>query len=183
MLFSISVRSVPKCPAQWCANTMTKYNTFFLIVHRFWWLRHSQARKDIWIYVWLWAATARVSIKTPPLASWNNNTELAIHFLLIILTSCLNCNCYVNRRLVSSYKGKFGYVRYYVRAVMERPAQAALQCEKPFEVEEPLDVNTPDLLVRDSPLLIQTMMKLCISFREGNLAGAHHGYNNIPECP
>ncbi|KAM4600505.1 thioredoxin-interacting protein-like [Polymixia lowei] len=49
-------------------------------------------------------------------------------------------------RLVSSYKGKFGYVRYYVRAVMERPSQNAVQCERAFEVEEPLDVNTPDLL-------------------------------------
>ncbi|KAM6968275.1 thioredoxin interacting protein a [Aplochiton taeniatus] len=49
-------------------------------------------------------------------------------------------------QLVSSYRGKFGSVEYYVRAVMERPTQHALQCEKYFEVEEPLDVNTPDLL-------------------------------------
>ncbi|XP_078143333.1 thioredoxin-interacting protein-like [Centroberyx gerrardi] len=49
-------------------------------------------------------------------------------------------------RLVSSYKGKFGSVRYYVRAVMEMPSQHALQCEREFEVEEPLDVNSPDLL-------------------------------------
>lgn len=51
------------------------------------------------------------------------------------------------RKLVSSYKGKFGYVQYYVKALMERPQQAVLECKKPFEVEEPLDVNTPDLLV------------------------------------
>nr|XP_046254599.1 thioredoxin-interacting protein-like [Scatophagus argus] len=49
-------------------------------------------------------------------------------------------------RLVSSYRGKFGYVRYYVRAVLDRPSQHALQCETEFEVEEPLDVNQPDLL-------------------------------------
>ncbi|KAK9514458.1 hypothetical protein VZT92_027923 [Zoarces viviparus] len=49
-------------------------------------------------------------------------------------------------RLVSSYKGKFGYVRYSVRAVLEGPTQNALQCEKAFEVEEPLDINRPDLL-------------------------------------
>lgn len=48
---------------------------------------------------------------------------------------------------MSSYKGKFGYVHYYVKAVMERPSQPALECKKCFEVEEPLDVNTPDLLV------------------------------------
>lgn len=48
--------------------------------------------------------------------------------------------------LVSSFKGKFGSVRYYVRAVLERPSQHALQCEREFEVEEPLDVNRPELL-------------------------------------
>ncbi|XP_010872047.1 thioredoxin-interacting protein [Esox lucius] len=49
-------------------------------------------------------------------------------------------------QIVSSYKGKFGYVQYYVKALMERPGQLALECKKHFEVEEPLDVNTPDLL-------------------------------------
>ncbi|XP_023153944.1 thioredoxin-interacting protein-like [Amphiprion ocellaris] len=49
-------------------------------------------------------------------------------------------------RLVSSFKGKFGSVRYYVRAELQRPSQHALQCEKEFEVEEPLDVNQADLL-------------------------------------
>lgn len=52
-----------------------------------------------------------------------------------------------HRQLVSSYKGKFGYVHYYVKALMERPQQPTLECKKCFEVEEPLDVNTPDLLV------------------------------------
>lgn len=49
-------------------------------------------------------------------------------------------------RLVSSYKGKLGSVRYYVRAELQRPSQPALQCEREFEVEEPLDVNQADLL-------------------------------------
>ncbi|XP_018620258.2 thioredoxin interacting protein b [Scleropages formosus] len=49
-------------------------------------------------------------------------------------------------QLVSSYKGKFGYIRYYVKAFMERPSQPSLECRKEFEVEEPLDINTPDLL-------------------------------------
>ncbi|XP_060760498.1 thioredoxin interacting protein a [Neoarius graeffei] len=49
-------------------------------------------------------------------------------------------------QLVSSYEGKFGSVQYYVKALMERPSQPALECKKNFEVEEPLDVNTPDLL-------------------------------------
>ncbi|KAM7421708.1 hypothetical protein PAMA_015722 [Pampus argenteus] len=49
-------------------------------------------------------------------------------------------------RLVSSFKGKFGYVRYYVQAELDRPSQHALHCERDFEVEEPLDVNRPELL-------------------------------------
>ncbi|XP_030606212.1 thioredoxin-interacting protein-like [Archocentrus centrarchus] len=49
-------------------------------------------------------------------------------------------------RLVSSFRGKFGSVRYYVQAELRRPSQHALQCEKEFEVEEPLDVNQADLL-------------------------------------
>ncbi|XP_059195946.1 thioredoxin-interacting protein-like [Centropristis striata] len=49
-------------------------------------------------------------------------------------------------RLVSSYRGRFGSVRYYVRAELDRPSHNALRCEKEFEVEEPLDVNRPDLL-------------------------------------
>lgn len=48
---------------------------------------------------------------------------------------------------MSTYKGKFGYVHYYVKALLERPQQPALECKKSFDVEEPLDVNTPDLLV------------------------------------
>lgn len=52
---------------------------------------------------------------------------------------------------MSTYKGKFGYVRYYVKAVLERPQQPPLECKRPFEVEEPLDVNTPDLLVSRAP--------------------------------
>lgn len=49
-------------------------------------------------------------------------------------------------RLVSSYKGKFGSVRYYIRAMLQRPSLQVLQCEREFEVEEPLDINQPDLL-------------------------------------
>lgn len=52
---------------------------------------------------------------------------------------------------MSTYKGKFGYVHYYVKALMERPQQPALECKKSFDVEEPLDVNTPDLLVSLGP--------------------------------
>ncbi|KAG5842767.1 thioredoxin-interacting protein-like [Anguilla rostrata] len=49
-------------------------------------------------------------------------------------------------QLVSSYKGKFGYVQYFVKASMERPSHPVMEAKKFFEVEEPLDVNTPDLM-------------------------------------
>lgn len=48
---------------------------------------------------------------------------------------------------MSSFKGRFGCVRYYACAVLDGPSQHALRCEREFEVEEPLDVNRPDLLV------------------------------------
>jgi len=64
---------------------------------------------------------------------------------------------------VSSYKGKFGFVQYFVKALMERPSQPALECKKHFEIEEPLDVNTPDLLVSSSSFIRLTSKQM--SFR------------------
>lgn len=78
----------------------------------------------------------------------------------------------LRRQLVSSYKGKFGYVHYHVKARMERPQQPTLECKKSFEVEEPLDVNTPDLLVSSASLItfvffftINMYFSLCIKRR------------------
>ncbi|XP_014879268.1 thioredoxin-interacting protein-like [Poecilia latipinna] len=71
-------------------------------------------------------------------------------------------------RLVSSFKGKFGSVRYYVRAELQRPSQHALQCEQEFEVEEPLDVNQPDLL---APAAASRQKKLtCLFIPDGQVS-------------
>ncbi|XP_041649905.1 thioredoxin-interacting protein-like [Cheilinus undulatus] len=71
-------------------------------------------------------------------------------------------------RLVSSYKGKFGSVRYYVRASLDRPSQNSLQCEREFEVEEPLDVNRPDLL---APALASAQKKVtCMFIPDGQVS-------------
>ncbi|XP_029282887.1 thioredoxin-interacting protein-like [Cottoperca gobio] len=71
-------------------------------------------------------------------------------------------------RLVSSYKGKFGYVRYYVRAELDRPSQNALRCEREFEVEEPLDINRPDLL---APAAGSTQKKVtCMFIPDGQVS-------------
>ncbi|XP_016375625.1 thioredoxin interacting protein b [Sinocyclocheilus rhinocerous] len=48
--------------------------------------------------------------------------------------------------LVSSYVGKFGSVQYYVKAVIERSSQPYVECKRYFEVVEPIDVNTQELM-------------------------------------
>ncbi|XP_041843695.1 thioredoxin-interacting protein-like [Melanotaenia boesemani] len=71
-------------------------------------------------------------------------------------------------RLVSSYRGKFGAVRYYVRAELQRPSQHALQCEREFEVEEPLDVNRADLL---APAAASSQKKVtCLFIPDGQVS-------------
>lgn len=70
--------------------------------------------------------------------------------------------------LVSSYRGKFGHVRYYVRAEMERPGSPPQHCEKSFEVEEPLDINTPDLL---APVAVSKQKKVsCLFIPDGQVS-------------
>ncbi|XP_057196211.1 thioredoxin interacting protein b [Triplophysa rosa] len=49
--------------------------------------------------------------------------------------------------LVSSYDGKFGSVQYYVKAVIEKSGQPYAECKQYFEVEEPIDVNTQELML------------------------------------
>lgn len=66
------------------------------------------------------------------------------------------------RQLVSSYTGKFGSVHYYVKALLDRPSQPALECRKLFEVEEPLDVNTPDLMVSLPPIFVLLVSAECL---------------------
>ncbi|XP_055359381.1 thioredoxin-interacting protein-like isoform X2 [Betta splendens] len=75
-------------------------------------------------------------------------------------------------RLVSSFKGKFGCVRYYACAILDRPSQHALRCEREFEVEEPLDVNRPDLL---SPASASKQKKVtCMFIPDGQVSISAH---------
>ncbi|XP_051577208.1 thioredoxin interacting protein b isoform X1 [Myxocyprinus asiaticus] len=48
--------------------------------------------------------------------------------------------------LVSSYAGKFGSVQYYVKVVIEKSGQPWAECKQHFKVEEPIDVNTQELM-------------------------------------
>lgn len=43
--------------------------------------------------------------------------------------------------------GKFGSVRYYVKAVIEKSGHQYAESKRYFEVEEAIDVNTQELMV------------------------------------
>nr|XP_013811550.1 PREDICTED: arrestin domain-containing protein 2 [Apteryx mantelli mantelli] len=49
--------------------------------------------------------------------------------------------------LATSFEGKHGSVRYWVKAKLHRPWSAVKKAKKEFTVIEPIDINTPTLLV------------------------------------
>lgn len=58
-------------------------------------------------------------------------------------TSCLP-HC---RPLATSFEGKHGSVRYWVKAELHRPWLLPMKTKKEFTVFEHIDINTPLLLV------------------------------------
>lgn len=48
---------------------------------------------------------------------------------------------------MTSFEGKHGSVRYYIKATLHRPWVPARRARKVFTVIEPVDINTPALLV------------------------------------
>ncbi|XP_062452328.1 arrestin domain-containing protein 2 isoform X2 [Rhea pennata] len=48
--------------------------------------------------------------------------------------------------LATSFEGKHGHVRYWVKAKLHRPWSMAKKAKKEFTVIEPIDINTPALL-------------------------------------
>ncbi|CAH2293118.1 arrestin domain-containing 2 isoform X1 [Pelobates cultripes] len=48
--------------------------------------------------------------------------------------------------LVTSFEGKHGNVRYWVKAKLHRPWSTVKKTKREFTVIEPIDINTPDLL-------------------------------------
>lgn len=48
---------------------------------------------------------------------------------------------------MTSFEGKHGSVRYCVKATLHRPWVPARRARKVFTVIEPVDINTPALLV------------------------------------
>ena len=49
--------------------------------------------------------------------------------------------------LVTSFEGKHGSIRYWVKVKLHRPWATVRKIKKEFTVIEPIDINTPALLV------------------------------------
>lgn len=49
--------------------------------------------------------------------------------------------------LVTSFEGKHGSIRYWVKVKLHRPRATVKKIKKEFTVIEPIDINTPALLV------------------------------------
>lgn len=54
--------------------------------------------------------------------------------------------------LVTSFEGKHGSIRYWVKVKLHRPWATVKKIKKEFTVIEPIDINTPALLVSISAL-------------------------------
>lgn len=59
-------------------------------------------------------------------------------------------SCFLHRPLATSFEGKHGSVRYWVKAELHRPWLLPMKTKKEFTVFEHIDINTPLLLVNIS---------------------------------
>lgn len=77
-------------------------------------------------------------------------SDVAPNLIIFICTVCLtiiffvSCTC---RPLATSFEGKHGSVRYWVKAELHRPWLLPMKTKKEFTVFEHIDINTPLLLV------------------------------------
>uniref|UniRef100_A0A8B9UQR2 Thioredoxin-interacting protein n=1 Tax=Anas zonorhyncha TaxID=75864 RepID=A0A8B9UQR2_9AVES len=70
--------------------------------------------------------------------------------------------------LGTSFKGKYGCVDYWVKAFLERPSFPTQETKKRFEVMDPVDVNTPELL---SPVAAKKEKKVsCMFIPDGRVS-------------
>ena len=58
-----------------------------------------------------------------------------------------------SRALATSFEGKHGSVKYWVKAELHRPWLLPVRAKKEFMVFEHIDINTPLLLVRTRHML------------------------------
>lgn len=70
--------------------------------------------------------------------------------------------------LGTTFKGKYGCVDYWVKALLERPSLPTQEVKKRFEVMDPVDVNTPELL---SPVAAKKEKKVsCMFIPDGRVS-------------
>lgn len=60
-----------------------------------------------------------------------------------------HCRFSPGRTLATSFEGRHGNVRYWVKARLHRPWSVVKKAKKEFTVIEPIDINTPALLVSE----------------------------------
>lgn len=66
-----------------------------------------------------------------------------------------NADTILSRRpLATSFEGKHGSVRYWVKAELHRPWLLPMKTKKEFTVFEHIDINTPQLLVRETRMMV-----------------------------
>lgn len=82
---------------------------------------------------------------------WVHNSDYFRLFLAGAVDTSLvlsrNISFSRNRTLATSFEGKHGSVRYWVKAKLHRPWSSVKRAKKEFTVIEPIDINTPTLLV------------------------------------
>ncbi|XP_024065895.2 thioredoxin-interacting protein [Terrapene carolina triunguis] len=70
--------------------------------------------------------------------------------------------------LGTSFKGKYGCVDYWVKAFLDRPSCHTQEIKQHFEVMDPVDVNTPDLM---SPVAAKKDKKVsCLFIPDGHVS-------------
>uniref|UniRef100_A0A8C5QXE8 Thioredoxin-interacting protein n=1 Tax=Leptobrachium leishanense TaxID=445787 RepID=A0A8C5QXE8_9ANUR len=70
--------------------------------------------------------------------------------------------------LGSTFKGKYGSVKYWVKAFLDRPSHPPQEVQKKFEVMDSVDVGTPDLM---SPVSGKKHKKMtCLFIPDGHIS-------------
>lgn len=87
--------------------------------------------------------------------------------------------------LVTSFEGKHGSIRYWVKVKLHRPRATVKKVKKEFTVIEPIDINTPALLVSDwtlafrdyvmTDVMVLWALKVILLFRPPGATGWNKG--------
>ena len=100
----------------------------------------SQSKFVVWVSLTQRGRAAAGSSASPP-QTCQQDSEGSL-----LLTSSESL-LLASRTLATSFEGKHGSVRYWVKAKLHRPWATVKKVKKEFTVIEPIDINTPALLV------------------------------------